>query len=70
MGCHMTHWLHLCSSGLSVVQTPQAGLLRILQAFVLRVLSRRNPSRRELIVEKTQSTDTILMGMSVSHNAW
>jgi hypothetical protein len=30
----MTHWLHLCSGGDSVVQAPQAGLLRILQALL------------------------------------
>jgi hypothetical protein len=29
----MMHWLHLCSGGDSVVQAPQVGLLRILQAL-------------------------------------
>jgi hypothetical protein len=30
----MTHWLHLCSGGNSVVQELQGGLLRILQVLV------------------------------------
>jgi hypothetical protein len=30
----MTHWLHLCSGGDSVVQESQGGLLGILQVLV------------------------------------
>jgi hypothetical protein len=34
IGCHMTHWLYLCSGGDSMVQEPQRGLFRILQVLV------------------------------------
>jgi hypothetical protein len=30
----MTHWLHLCSGGDSMVQAPHGGLHRILQVLV------------------------------------
>jgi hypothetical protein len=34
IGCHVTHWLHVCSGGDSMVQAPQGGLHGILQVLV------------------------------------
>jgi hypothetical protein len=48
IGCHMSHWLQLCSGGNSVVQKPQGVLLRILQALVF------NCFEGEIHAEETQ----------------
>jgi hypothetical protein len=39
-------------------------------SFGLQVLLGRYPRRRDSVMEKTRSTDTALMGMSTSLNAW